>query len=327
MKCLNLHAVGDLRLEEKEMPKCPDDEVLVNVKYCGICGSDIPRVFTKGTYHFPTVIGHEFSGIVTYDPKGELEGKKVAVFPLLPCFECDSCKRESYASCENYDYYGSRRDGGMAEHLAVKRWNLVFVPDDMPLELAAMCEPASVAHCAGTKLGDVDGKNIFITGAGPIGLIAGQWCKANGAKDIYYIDIDSEKIAFAKSLGFKEYSEEITIDAGIEGTGASGALASLLKAVKPQGTVVLMGNPAREVNMTQETYWHILRKELTLKGTWNSSYSSLMNDWKESIKGVADGTIDLTPLISHKFKIEDYKEAFELMRDRKEFYNKVMLEI
>ena len=94
MYALNLHAVGDLCREKLPMPFCEADEVLVRVAYCGICGSDIPRVYSKGTYHFPTVIGHEFSGVVEYDPKGEFQGKRVAVFPLLPCFECDSCKEE-----------------------------------------------------------------------------------------------------------------------------------------------------------------------------------------------------------------------------------------
>ena len=109
MKALNLHAIDDLRLDTLPVPTVGEDEVLVKIAYCGVCGSDIPRVYSKGTYHFPTVIGHEFSGVVAYDPKGELDGKRVAVFPLLPCFTCDSCKQESYALCADYDYYGSHQ--------------------------------------------------------------------------------------------------------------------------------------------------------------------------------------------------------------------------
>ena len=70
----NLYAINDLRYEGVEMPTCADDEVLIEIKYCGVCGSDLPRVYTKGTYHFPTVIGHEFAGKVAFDPKGEIEG-------------------------------------------------------------------------------------------------------------------------------------------------------------------------------------------------------------------------------------------------------------
>ncbi len=326
MKALNLYAVNDLRLDDIKMPVCKEDEVLVKVKYCGICGSDIPRVYTKGTYHFPTVIGHEFSGIVEFDPLNLLSNKKVAVFPLLPCFECDSCKKGNYASCSDYDYYGSRRDGGMAEYISVKRWNLVILDDNMSLAHGAMCEPVSVARHASMKLGDITGMNILISGAGPIGLIAAQWCKSFGAKDIFFVDIDERKIEFAKTMGFYKYNGE-NIDAAIEGTGASNAFAACLKALRAEGKITLMGNPSREITLSQNDYWYILRKELQLYGTWNSSYNDMVNDWKESVAAISKGDISLEPLITHKFRLEQYKEAFDLMFKREEFYNKVMFEI
>ena len=202
VKSLNLHAVNDLRYEDTMVSECKNDEVIVEVKSCGICGSDISRVYSKGTYHFPTIIGHEFSGKVVYDPQNELLGKKVAVFPLIPCFECESCKEESYATCKNYDYYGSRRDGGMTEYIAIKRWNLLVMPENLSYDEGAMCEPVSVARHAVLKLDIQEGDNIFISGAGPIGLIAGQWAKMMGIKNVYDIDIDQRKIDFAKELGF-----------------------------------------------------------------------------------------------------------------------------
>lgn len=325
MKCANLHAVNDLRFEDVPMPLCEEDEVLVKIKSCGICGSDIPRVFTKGTYHFPTIIGHEFSGIVVEDKQQKLVGKRVAIFPLLPCFECESCKSENYAACVNYDYYGSRRDGGMAEYIAVKRWNLVELPDNISFDEGAMCEPISVGRHAVRKLKVQKGDNLLISGAGPIGIIAGQWAKSMGAKNIYYFDIDERKIEFAKNLGFKEYTEEVKIDCVIEGTGHSGAIERCLAAIKPFGKIVLMGNPAGDVNFSQKTYWHILRKELTVLGTWNSSYSELNNDWKESIKAISEGTLKVKALITHRYPLNDCNQAFNMMNERKEFYNKVML--
>ena len=126
VKSANLYAINDLRYEDKILDELKEDEVLVQVKSCGICGSDIDRVYRKGTYNFPTIIGHEFSGKVVFDPKNDLLDKKVVIFPLLPCFKCDSCKKGSYATCENYDYYGSRRNGGMTEYIGVKRWNLLI---------------------------------------------------------------------------------------------------------------------------------------------------------------------------------------------------------
>lgn len=146
-----------------------------------------------------------------------------------------------------------------------------------------------------------------------------------GAENIYYIDIDERKIEFAKTLGFCEYTDGVQIDCALEGTGYSNALEQCLKAVKPHGRVVLMGNPAGDVSMTQNTYWYILRKELTVLGTWNSSYNDSINDWKESLSAMASGAIDVKPLISHKYALKDCNEAFAMMRERKEFYNKVML--
>ena len=327
MKVLNLYAVDDLRQDTLPMPVCEADEVLVRIAYCGICGSDIPRVFEKGTYHFPTVIGHEFSGTVVYDPTGELTDKRVAVFPLLPCFECESCKKQNYALCSNYDYYGSRRDGGMAEYLAVKRFNILVLPDGVSLEAGAMCEPSAVALHAIKKLGDIKGKKLLISGAGPIGMLAAMWARSNGAEAVYFFDLDARKIEAAKKEGFYEYDDSISVDSVIEGTGAGPALVRCLKALKPFGEIVLMGNPARGIELTQTDYWLILRKELRLYGTWNSSFGELQNDWKDAIKGMSVGTITPEKLITHKFGLEDYRQAFDVMKERKEFFQKVMLEV
>lgn len=325
MKCANLHGINDLRYEDLPMPECGEDEVLVKVKCCGVCGSDIPRVYTKGTYHFPTVIGHEFSGQVVSDPENKLTGQRVAVFPLLPCFRCDNCKEERYATCEDYDYYGSRRDGGMSEYLAVKRWNLLQVPDALSDAEAAMCEPVAVARHAIGKLNLKKGDRLLISGAGPIGLLAGQWAKHFGAEQVYYFDIDKQKIESCKQLGFAEYEEGIAINCVLEGTGHPDALRRCLEAISPAGRMVLMGNPGGDVNLAQKTYWHILRKELTVCGTWNSAYSKQQNDWQEGLKAMAEGIINAKPLITHVFPLEKVNDAFELMKNRKEFFIKVML--
>jgi len=325
VKSANLYAVNDLRYEDTPLTNCDADEVLVQVKSCGICGSDISRVYSKGTYHFPTIIGHEFSGRVVYDPQNEILGEKVVIFPLLPCFKCKSCQSGSYATCEKYDYYGSRRDGGMTECLAIKRWNVLVMPQNLEFDEGAMCEPVSVARHAALKLDIKKGESVFISGAGPIGLIAGQWIKMLGAEKIYYIDIDSRKIEFAKKLGFLEYEDGILVDCVIEGTGHSDALKKCLEAIKPHGRVVFMGNPSGDITLTQNTYWHILRKEIQIKGTWNSSYNDCQNDWRESLQAMSQGKINVKPLISHKFPLSECNKALEMMKNKTEFYNKVIL--
>jgi len=325
IKCANLHKIGDLRYEDIALPKCTNDEVMIEVKSCGICGSDLSRVYGKGTYHYPTIIGHEFSGKVVYDPENEFTGKKAVIFPLLPCFKCKSCKVGNYATCENYDYYGSRRDGGMSEYIVVKRWNILLMPEELSYDEGAMCEPVSVARHAVMKLGIQKGDNVFVSGAGPIGLVVGQWAKLYGAKDIYYIDVDKRKIEFAEKMGFHEYEEGVYIDCFIEGTGYGDALKKCLEVIKPHGSAVFMGNPAGDINLTQNTYWYILRKELKILGTWNSSYNECENDWKESIKAMSEGKITVKPLITHKYPLSECNKAFEMMKNKSEFYNKVIL--
>lgn len=325
MMAANLHAVNDLRYEEVPVPECSGDEVLVNIKYCGICGSDVSRVLKKGTYHFPTIPGHEFSGIVEYDPLDEWTGRRVTVFPLLPCGACDMCVKQLYQLCRDYDYYGSRRNGGYAQYLAVKRRNLIGLPDEVSLEEGALCEPVSVARHAVTRLHITRGDSVLISGAGPIGLLAAQWARDFGAGDVYLFDIAKEKTALAKRMGFLEYEDGITVDAALEGTGYSDALIRCLHAVKACGRMVLMGNPAGSIELPQQAYWQILRKELILSGTWNSSFSDTQNDWTESLLAMAEGRIRASEVISHILPLSKCHEAFSLLTDPDTFTNRIVL--
>ena len=327
MKALNLHAIGDLRYEDLPKPTIKEDEVLVQIKNCGICGSDIGRVFTHGTYHFPTVIGHEFSGVVVKDDSGRWLGKKVAVFPLLPCFQCPSCKSGNYAQCISYDYYGSRRNGGFAEFLSVKKFNLVEIPDGVSFEEAAMCEPTAVAIHALRKCNPAQNSPLLISGAGTIGLIIGQLARSRTQSDVFFIENDQSKIDFLQKLGFSLWDGKQKFDYAIEGTGASSALQSMLSAMNAFGTMVLMGNPGKDVLLTQKAYWAILRSELSLKGMWNNCYNDAENDWKDAIRAISNGEVQLKQLITHVFSLAEGLKGLTLMRDKKEFYCKVMIDV
>lgn len=116
MKAYVLEGINQLEYKEIDKPQLSDGYVLVAVQAAGICGSDIPRIFTTGTYHFPTIPGHEFSGKVVeaYDESGaSWVGKRVGIFPLIPCKECAPCQKEAYEMCSNYNYLGSRCDEGL----------------------------------------------------------------------------------------------------------------------------------------------------------------------------------------------------------------------
>ncbi len=135
MKAYVLHGINDLRYDDVRIPDCPKGWAIIRVKAAGICSSDIPRIFTKGTYHFPTIPGHEFSGIVENvgDKKDKsLIGKHVGIFPLIPCGKCQQCHEKHYEMCAHYDYVGSRCDGGFAEYVSVPVWTVILVDKIIP---------------------------------------------------------------------------------------------------------------------------------------------------------------------------------------------------
>ncbi|MDR1661787.1 MAG: alcohol dehydrogenase catalytic domain-containing protein, partial [Azoarcus sp.] len=131
MKAWVLHGINDLRLEDRSLPRSGGDEALVKVEAAGICGSDIPRIFEAGAHAMPVIPGHEFAGVVVDAPKAfpRLIGKRVGVFPLIPCMRCDSCLGGQYETCSDYDYIGSRRDGAFAEYVAAPARNLAELPE------------------------------------------------------------------------------------------------------------------------------------------------------------------------------------------------------
>lgn len=342
MKACVLEGIGQLIYKDVPDPVMKKGEVLLKIKAAGICGSDIGRVYVKGTYHFPTIPGHEFAGQIVdaFDEENKhLIGKKAAVFPLLPCRKCDMCEVGQYASCRDYDYFGSRCDGGFAEYISVPVWNLVMTEKDLSYEEMAMAEPAAVSLHALSRAGVELGDTVAIFGAGAIGLMLGGFAKAWGAGKVILFDIDNTKIDFAKKVGF-EYAinsmekdcvkavMEITggkgADISIEGAGVPSTYASSLKVAKPLGKVVLMGNPAGDMPISQHDYWEILRKQLAVFGTWNSSYTKQKNDWETVLAAMADGKLDAKKYITHRFPLSDVNKAFEMVRDKTEFSNRVM---
>ena len=325
MKAAVLHAVGDLRYEDVPFPKVGAGEVLLKVMAAGVCGSDIPRIYTKGTYHFPTIPGHEFAGLIVESDDPALLGRKAAVFPLLPCRKCAACQVGEYVKCADYDYYGSRRDGAFAEYLAVDKRNLVLLDDSISFAEASLLEPAAVARAAIRRMQITLGDTVVIFGAGPIGLMAAQWAKKAGAGLVRVVDISEEKLAFAREFGFEAYDAERDgpCQCALEGTGASAALNNAVKALAPNGRLVLMGNPFGDMCIDRGVYSEILRREITMCGTWNSSYNDRVNDWRAVADAMAGGDMVFEPLITHRFPLEKCNEALEMMRDKTEFFTKV----
>ena len=340
MKSLVLKEIGNLSLEELEIPTLKEGEVLVHIKYCGICSSDIERVFINGTYHFPTVPGHEFSGQIVgvYDDRDkDLLGKKASIFPLLPCKKCDACKSEEYAQCSNYNYFGSRCDGGFSEYLAVPKWNLVLF-EDMNYDIAALCEPAAVSLHAINRVEIPNNEKVLVLGSGTIGLLIGMILKSKGI-EVYIGARREESIKYIESLGLRTINtnnieEEIrnkTDNKGFkyifEAIGTNQALEQAILSSSNFAKIVTIGNPKEDLHLEKNIYWKILRKQLTVIGTWNSSYGEKINDWKEILKFMKDNSTSFEKLITNKYSLEEYNEAFNLLRDKDIFKIKVMFEI
>ena len=310
-------------VEPTEKPTPAAGEVLVKIKACGVCGSDLHRVFAGTSYYYPIVLGHEFAGVIEESDDPGIIGKPVCAFPLLPCKKCEFCKKQAYANCINYDYYGSRRDGGMQDWLCVKKENLVFLPENVSYEAGAMVEPIAVCLHAIKKATLKAGESVLIYGAGTIGLLCGMWAKHFGAEHVYFVDIDEKKMEFAKELGFEAYGNQ-SVEVAVEASGAAACLNAAIENVKSFGRVIIVGHSGRDMTIRSTTYTKILRKQLSLFGTWNSDFSDCVNEWAESVDAISKGSIKPERLITHRVPLENGAEAFEITC-RKEFFNKIMV--
>ena len=329
MKAYVLRGIGDLRYEDRPVPELRPGWALVRVLAAGICSSDIPRIFTKGTYRFPTIPGHEFCGRVEAVSDGadaRWVGKRVGVFPLIPCKKCPSCLRGEYETCEHYDYLGSRRDGGFAEYAAVPTWNLMELPDGVSDAQGALLEPAAVALHAVKRAELRAGARVCIVGTGAIGLLAGQWAKLQGADQVVVKGRNEAKGLFAEVCGL-EYTTDAAgeqFDRVIEAVGSEAALAESISLTAPGGRLVLMGNPDSVRTLSQDTYWRILRKQLTLTGTWNSSYGGMGSDWTEALEGLRSNKLRGEAVISHVLECSELMKGLDIMREKRGVYSKIM---
>ncbi|MCO6453276.1 MAG: galactitol-1-phosphate 5-dehydrogenase [Caldilineales bacterium] len=346
MQAQVLHAVGDMRFEAIARPTPGPGEVLVRVVACGVCGSDIPRTFVKGTYHFPTIIGHEFAGQVEEvgeGVEGFRSGDAVAVFPLIWCGRCSACEQGRYAQCLDYDYLGSRSDGAFAEFVVAPARNLLPVPDGVSLDIAAMTEPAAVALHAVRRAGSAVGQTVAIFGAGPIGLMAAQWARIMGAGQVIVFDIVPEKLELARTLGFETAFNNFEVDpvkklealtsgegaeVTVEAAGVPQTFRQAVAATRRAGRMIILGNPASDVILPVPLISQAMRREIDLLGVWNSDYSAAGNDddWRTVLCAMASGALQLEPLITHRLPLAEAFSGLNMMKEGQTFYAKVLIQ-
>lgn len=333
MKAVKLHAIGDFRCDEVEVPVPQGRELLLRIGACGICGSDFPRVFEHGSSNgkYPLTIGHEFAGEVVAVGEGSdssLIGQRGAIFPLIPCRQCPACRTANYAMCENYDYLGSRRDGGFAEYCLIPSdWHLI-ISQKADMEALAMTEPACVAQHAVRKSSVQAGQFLVIYGAGPIGIMAARWAEIFGAS-VLLADISQDKVDFAKARGLDAVNtmkEDVLnairarnqgqlADAAIEGTGAPSVLADCIACVRALGHIAMLGNPVGSTVLPLKVHSMALRKEVAIHGVWNSSRAPYpMDEWAYTVCMLDEGRLMVTDLITDRLKLEELPTAMKQIR-------------
>jgi len=343
MKALVITGVSKVELQELEIPKYKDDEVLIKVKYCGICGSDLPRALDGGVHSFPIVVGHEFSGQIVEvgaDVEKIKVGDRVTAGALLPCGKCEACQQGRPAMCTNYGFIGSRQNGAMAEYVAVKAQNIVKLPDEVDYKDGAMIEPLTVALHGIQRVNIKAGATALVFGAGTIGLLVLQCLKAVGAGKVYMVDVVDEKLELAKKLGADDVINSMNVDLEeylsqhgrpevvVENSGSPIAQAQCLEIVKKCGSVVYIGTATRDLTLKPETFEKILRGELNITGSW-MSYSAPYPgyEWTTAVEYIKEKKIDLKSMITNVYKLEDGLVPFQIMRDKDACATKVLFEI
>lgn len=301
MKALVLESNQNLLIKEIAAPTPAADEVLIRVRAAGVCSSDVARAFDGGAYRYPLVMGHELCGEITaVGAKAKLwkKGQRVTVYPLIPCRKCEFCKQKKFMLCLSYDYYGSRRDGGFCEFLNVKGWNLVLLPKSVPFEEGALVEPVAVVLHALKKVPLKGSIKVLILGAGFLGQIAVKLLrKKNPSAEITVVDrnefklnLITEKRVTPKLLQSSSDWESFTkaslgYDVVLEATGSPDIFLRSIDLTKRSGHLIWMGNPSGDMNISKKSLSQILRKEISIHGTWNSD----LKDWKDVVAMMQKG--------------------------------------
>jgi len=333
MRAALLYGVKDLRVETIDKPKVRPGEALVKVKAATTCGTDLKifqRGYVSGVIEYPTVFGHEWAGDVAEvgeDVPWLREGMRVRSGNSAPCLRCKMCEKGNYNLCENMMWLW----GAYAEYIKVPArmvtLNMQEIPSHLSYEEAAITEPlACVLHGieeAQVKLGDT----VAIIGAGPIGLLHLLTAKKMGAEKVIISDLVEERLQVAQQLGAEETvntkeeepAEKVRqltkgygADVVIEAIGLPATWEQALRMVRKGGTVLEFGGcpPGTEIKVRTELLHY---GEVTVLGTFHTTPTH----FKKALNLIASGAIKVKPLITRKMKLNEIRNAFEILTTSK----------
>lgn len=318
-------------LYEAPIPEIGANDVLIKIKKTAICGTDVHIYnwdeWSQKTIPVPMIIGHEFSGEIAKIGKevvGFKIGDRVSGEGHIACGLCRNCRAGKKHLCRKNISVGVTRQGCFAEYLAIPAVNAYPIPVDVSDEQAAIFDPfGNAAHVALSF--NLVGEDVLITGAGPIGIMAAAIARHVGARNIVITDINEYRLDLARKFGFehllnvkyddiekimKEIGMHEGFDVGFEMSGSPEAFNMLLKNMNHAGKVALLGF----LPQTTTIDWnHIIMKGLILKGVYGRE---MFETWYKMIAMLQSG-LNIDPIITHRFKIDDFQKAFDIMRSGK----------
>jgi L-idonate 5-dehydrogenase len=339
MQACVVHTAGDLRVEHRSPTRPGPGQVTVAVTLGGICGSDL-HYYRHGrvgdfTVREPMVLGHEVVGHVTAlgaDTEGPAIGTPVAVHPATPCDHCPHCAAGRRNICADTRYLGSAArtphvQGGFAQLLTAPAAQIRPLPPELDLRRAVLAEPLSVALHAVHRAGDVTGKRVLVTGAGPIGCLVTAVLRHRGAAEIVVSDLLDTPLRIAAASGATATLRADDPEAGastgpfdiaVEASGAPAGLRNCVERVRRGGTVVLLGLlPPGEVPLLGNI---AVTRELELRGAFRFD-----SEFDEAIGLLAQG-LPVDAIVTHTFPLAEARAAFDIAHDRA-VASKVLLDL
>jgi L-idonate 5-dehydrogenase len=333
MRAVVIHAAKDLRIEDRETEPLGPGQVEVAIEAGGICGSDL-HYYNHGGFgtirlRQPMILGHEVAGTVKALGEGVSRlaiGDRVAISPSRPCSECEYCLQGQQNHCLNMRFYGSAMpmphiQGAFRQRLVAEQWQCHTVAEGVSINEAALAEPFAVTLHAITRAGSMGGKRVLVTGCGPIGALAIIAARAHGAREIVATDIMDAVLDKARAVGADRVINVATnpdalsaysankgyFDVQFEASGNERAVRSGLEVLRPRSFLIqlgLGGDMAIPQNM-------VVAKEIEMKGTFR-----FHEEFSLAVDLINSGRVDLKPLLTDVFPLEDAVAAFETAGDR-----------
>jgi threonine 3-dehydrogenase len=330
MKAIVKHHRGyGAQLQMVDIPQIKEDEVLIKVKATSICGTDV-HIYTwdewsQSRVNPPYIFGHEFAGEVVEVGKNVTNvqvGDFVSAETHIVCGECPQCLTGNYHICKNTKIIGVDTNGCFAEYVALPAVNVWKNPKDMPFDVASVQEP--MGNAVHTVLaGDVAGKTVAVIGCGPIGIMAVGVAKAAGASQVIAFDLNDYRLDLAKKMGatttvnsknedplavVERLTDGNGVDVVCEMSGHPVAMNQGFKMVTNGGRVSILSLPVKpvEIDITND----IVFKGITVQGITGRR---MFSTWQQVSSLLNSGQVDVKPMITHHFPLEEFEKGFELM--------------